>query len=55
MTTPEPESPPRRPLASCETSFWAFLEEPAFVIAVLGFTLLMFIAVIVLMVTGVRP
>jgi hypothetical protein len=56
MTTPEPEAPQSRPLASCETTFWAFLEYPAevFVIPVLGFTFLMFIAVIVLMITGAR-
>ena len=54
MTTREPEAPQSRPLASCETSFWAFLEYPAFVIPVLGFMFLMFIAVIVLMIMGAR-
>jgi hypothetical protein len=54
MTTPESENPQPRPLASYETSFWAFLEYPVFWIPVLGFTLLMLIALTVLMVTGVK-
>ncbi len=55
MTTPEPEDQQaRRPLASYETGFWAFLEYPAFWIPALGFTFLMLVVVIVLMVTGAR-
>ena len=54
MTTPGPEDPRLRPLASYETGFWAFLEYPAFWIPALGFTFLMLVALIVLMVTGTR-
>ncbi len=54
MAAPEPEDPQSRPLASCETSFWAFLEYPEFVTPVLGFTLLMLVALIVLMASGTR-
>jgi len=54
MAASEPEDPQSRPLASCETGFWAFLEYPASWIPALSFTFFMLAVLIVLMVTGAR-
>jgi hypothetical protein len=48
MTGPESENPPARLLAPCETSFWAFLEYPAFWVPAVILMLLAAIGLLVL-------